>query len=349
MNEKDLLLWLKNYQGRPLRIMEVCGTHTSALYKTGLRQILPKNIQLLSGPGCPVCVTPAAYIDKLVEYAFKAGHMVLTFGDMLAVPGSKISLAQAKARGGRVDFFYTPEDALERARLQQEITFIVAAVGFETTTPIWATLVKQAAEENLTNIKFLTALKTMPKAISSLCERGDIDGFLCPGHVAVITGTQEFAALAKVYEKAMVVGGFERQQLVKALVRLILETSRKHTGLWNEYSNVVREHGNPLALSLIAEIFEAGKATWRGLGVLESSGVYLKSKYSFWDAGSYGLDYDRMPKGCQCGQVLLGKIEPRQCPCFGRSCTPEHPVGACMVSSEGSCCINYREGDIDED
>jgi len=349
MEEKTLLLWLKNYKGRALRIMEVCGTHTSALYRTGLRQLLPQNIQLLSGPGCPVCVTPAAYIDKLVEYAFKPDHRVLTFGDMLAVPGSKMSLAQAKAQGGSVEFFYTPEDAITKAKEQPETTFIVAAVGFETTAPVWATLIKQAAEEQIANLKFLTALKTMPKAISSLCERGDIDGFLCPGHVAVITGTQDFAKLAEEYNKTMVIGGFTRQQLVQALVRLVLEASREKRGCWNEYTSVVRAEGNPLALELVEDILEKGNATWRGLGPLEASGLYINKEYAAWDAGSHGLDYDQMPKGCQCGQVLLGKLEPQQCPCFGRVCTPEHPIGACMVSSEGTCCITYREGDIDED
>lgn len=349
MDEKTLLLWLKNYKGRPLRIMEVCGTHTSSLYRTGLRQLLPESIQLLSGPGCPVCVTPAAYIDKLVDYAFTPNHQVLTFGDMLAVPGSKMSLAQAKAQGGAVDFFYTPEDALAKAKAQPETTFVVAAVGFETTAPVWATLIKQAAEEKVQNLKFLTALKTMPQAISSLCERGDIDGFLCPGHVAVITGTAGFKELAEKYGKTMVVGGFTRQQLVQALVRLVLESSRKQAGLWNEYASVVRPEGNPVALKLLAEVYEEGKATWRGLGELEGSGLYLKPEYAAWDAGSRGLDYDQMPKGCQCGQVLLGKLQPQQCPCFGRACTPEHPVGACMVSSEGTCCITYREGDIEDE
>lgn len=344
MLEKEMLAWLRNYQGPSLRLMEVCGTHTSALYRTGLRQMLPKEITLLSGPGCPVCVTPSAYIDKLVEYSFMANCRVLTFADMLRVPGSRLSLAQAKAQGGQVDFFYTPEQALELAQQEPDTLFIVAAVGFETTAPIWANIVLQAAEKQITNLKLLTAIKTMPQAISSLCERGDIDGFLCPGHVAVITGNGPFRELAEQYQKTMVVGGFEGQQLLKALVRLVWESSRNKAGLWNEYTSVVAEAGNEKAKAILAKVLKPGAAVWRGLGVLDKSGLFLREEYQAWDAGSFDLTEDKLPRGCQCNNILLGKLTPGQCPCFGKACTPEHPVGACMVSSEGTCCITYREG-----
>lgn len=344
MDEKALVTWLTSYNGPKLRLMEVCGTHTAALYRTGLKQLLPDKIEILSGPGCPVCVTPSAYIDKLVEYSFKEGCQVLTFGDMLHVPGSKLSLAQAKAQGGRVDFFYNPEDVLAKAKLMPETEFVVAAVGFETTAPVWATLILRAVEEKIANVKFLTALKTMPQAIASLCERGDIDGFLCPGHVAVITGCEPFRRLAEKYSKTMVVGGFESSQLLRAMIRLILESSRGRSGLWNEYPSVVSEAGNTKALAAVEKVFCPGDAVWRGLGILEQSGLYIQPEYEAWDAGSYNLEYDKLPPGCQCGKVLLGLVTPEQCPCFGRVCTPEHPVGACMVSSEGTCCITYREG-----
>lgn len=346
MREKELAAWLHNYKGRHLRLMEVCGTHTAALYRSGLRQLLPTEIELLSGPGCPVCVTPSAYIDKLVDYSLKPQCKVLTFGDMLHVPGTKLSLAQAKAQGGNVDFFYMPEEALERAKKQPEMLFIVAAVGFETTAPVWASLLLQVIEEKLTNIKFLTALKTMPNAISSLCERGDIDGFLCPGHVAVITGNEAFRELAEKYHKSMVVGGFASGELVRALTRLVLMASQKRAGLWNEYPSVVAEKGNEKALEVVNMVFESGDTVWRGLGLLPKSGLYIKQEYAQLDAGSFDLNYDKLPAGCQCGKVLLGKAQPEQCPCFGKACTPEHPVGACMVSGEGTCCITYREGDF---
>lgn len=346
MDEKQLVKWLISYQGRPLRLMEVCGTHTAALYRTGLKQLLPESIQLLSGPGCPVCVTPSAYIDKLVQYAFAENTVVLTFGDMLHVPGSELSLAKAKAQGGKVDFFYTPEDALKRAKAEPQTLFVVAAVGFETTAPVWATLLLQAVEESITNVKFLTALKTMPNAISSLCERGDIDGFLCPGHVAVVTGNNDFRVLAEKYHKTMVVGGFTAPQLLRALARLVLEAGQNKGGLWNEYPSVVAEEGNPVALAAVQKVFQAGDTVWRGLGLLQGSGLYIRPEYAQWDAGSYELTYDKLPPGCQCAKVLLGKVLPTECPCFGKACTPEHPVGACMVSSEGTCCITYREGDF---
>lgn len=344
--QRQLLVdYLRDYQGRSLRIMEVCGTHTAALYRTGLRQLLPKNIQLCSGPGCPVCVTPSAYIDELIRYAQRPGYRVLTFGDMLAVPGTRQSLAQARAEGAQVDYFYTPETVLELARQEQKTIFVLAAVGFETTAPVWAALVKQVWEEDIPNIRFLTALKTMPEAISTLCERGHIDGFLCPGHVAVITGTETMGKLAEKYAKPMVVGGFTGEELLAALTRLVLKASRNQVGLWNEYSSVVLKEGNPRAQELMAEVFEQGPAVWRGLGELPDSGLYLKGKYQKLDAGSRGLDHDQLPRGCQCHRVLLGELQSQECPCFGRSCTPEHPVGACMVSSEGSCCITYREGE----
>lgn len=344
MEEKELAAFLSGYQGRPLRLMEVCGTHTSALYRTGLRQILSPRITLLSGPGCPVCVTPTAYIDRLVEYAFRPGHKVMAFGDMLAVPGSELSLAQARDKGGRADFFYTPEAVLEQAAADPGTCYILAAVGFETTAPVWAALLRQAVREGLRNVLFLTALKTMPQALRSLCGEGRIDGFLCPGHVAVVTGSEPFAALAEEFSAAMVIGGFTRRELLRAMVRLVLTASRKQSGLWNEYPSVVRPGGNPLARQITAEMFEEGPAVWRGLGRLEHSGLYIKEEWRDWDGGSRGLDSDRHTEGCLCSRILCGQALPAQCPFFGKRCVPGHPVGACMVSSEGSCSIAWREG-----
>ena len=344
MREKELAAFLQQYKGRPLKLMEVCGTHTSALYRTGLRQLLPENITLVSGPGCPVCVTPTSYIDKLVEYAFAPGCRVMTFGDMLAVPGSNMSLAEARDQGGAADFFYSPEEMLEKAKAQTETKFILAAVGFETTAPVWATVIKTAADNHIKNIKFLTALKTMPQALSFLCSKGRIDGFLCPGHVAVITGSEPFQKLAEEFDETMVIGGFSQSQLLRAMTRLVLESSRGHAGLWNEYPSVVKPVGNAAAQKMVNEIFEAGDAVWRGIGLLKDSGLYIKEKYKAFDAGSRGLNEDRIPLGCLCSRIVLGDALPAQCPHFGKRCTPEHPVGACMVSSEGTCCITYREG-----
>ena len=343
---KAMADYLKSYSGRPLRLMEVCGTHTSMLYRTGVRSLLPNGINMLSGPGCPVCVTPTNYIDKLVEYSFKANTCVLSFGDMLSVPGSETSLLGARARGGHVDFFYAPEQALDRAEKEPETTFILAAVGFETTAPVWVSVVDAVLKRKLRNVKLLTALKTMPFAMDTLCATGKIDGFLCPGHVAVIIGSEAFRPLAEKWGRPMVVGGFTAELLLAALARLVHESSCGRGGLWNEYPSYVRPEGNQKAQAAIARVFQPGNACWRGLGVLRCSGLYLRGKYAQLDAGSYGLDDDHLPDGCRCGDVLTGDINPRQCPFFNQKCTPDHPIGACMVSSEGACRIYCVEGEI---
>lgn len=343
-----LVQWLKNYKGRPLRLMEVCGTHTAALHSTGIKVILPERIQLVSGPGCPVCVTASAYIDKLVDYAFQPQCRVLTFGDMLHVPGTKMSLGEAKAQGGQVEFFYNPEEVLTKAQANPDILFVLGAVGFETTSPVWATLLQEAVAKKITNLKLLTALKTMPGVLASLCEENLIDGFLCPGHVAVITGCGPFQELSACYHKPMVIGGFDQEHLLRALCRLAAAAAKNQGGFWNEYVSVVQENGNCTAQNLVDQFFEPGDAVWRGFGKLPNSGMYLKQEFANYDAGSRGLDVDSLPLGCCCDKVLTGKILPQQCPCFGKVCTPDHPVGACMVSAEGSCGIVYRNGGYHE-
>ena len=282
MEKSEIIRWLREYDGRPVKIMEVCGTHTSALYKTGLRQILSPKIQLLSGPGCPVCVTPTAYIDKLVEISFRSGHRVLAFGDMLAVPGTEMSLAEARDRGASVDFFYNPEDALKKAEEEKETIFVLAAVGFETTAPVWATVVKEADERHISNLKRLTALKTMPETLGELCTAGNINGFLCPGHVEVITGAERYRALSETYGKPMVIGGFTADLLLSAVARLVLAVNKGQGGFWNDYGSVVTEKGNVKAWERVGAFFEKGDALWRGLGVVKNSGFYMKEIY-FWE------------------------------------------------------------------
>lgn len=338
-----LSAWLRGYCGRPLRLMEVCGTHTSALYRTGLRGMLPPGVTMLSGPGCPVCVTPTAYIDRLVGFALTPGCRVLSFGDMLAVPGGEMSLAGARARGGNVGFFYAPEQALEAARREPGTQFVLAAVGFETTAPVWAALAKEIVSSGLANVRLLTALRTMPAAMDSLCASGGIDGFLCPGHVAVVTGSELFRPLAEKRRLPMVVGGFTADLLLRALCRLVREAGAGNWGLWNEYPQFVRPQGSEAARAAIAEVFEPGPADWRGFGRLPDSGLYLRGPYAALDAGSRGLGSDRTASGCRCGDVLRGRLAPRDCPLFGRTCTPRHAAGACMVSSEGACRISYLE------
>ncbi|WNX86262.1 hydrogenase formation protein HypD [Agathobaculum sp. NTUH-O15-33] len=339
MDKRLLADYLRTYHGRPLRLMEVCGTHTAALYRSGVRGLLSEKITLLAGPGCPVCVTPTAYIDKLVALARTPGVRVLSFGDMLAVPGSAVSLAGARAEGADVDFFYAPEQALALAERAPDTQFVLAAVGFETTAPVWAAVAEGILSRGLSNVRLLTALKTMPAAMDALCGAGGIDGFLCPGHVAVVTGAEAFRPLAEKWKKPMVVGGFTPELLLAALCRLTREAERGNAGVWNEYPAFVRAAGNEKARSAVSRVFEAGEALWRGLGQVPGSGLYLRGPYAALDAGSRGLSADRAPEGCRCGQVLTGAIGPWDCPLCGKACTPEHPVGACMVSGEGACRI----------
>ena len=335
--------FLQGYAGRPLRLMEVCGTHTSALYRSGVRGLLSPRITMLSGPGCPVCVTPTAYLDALVRLSCTPGCRVLSFGDMLAVPGSECSLAGARARGGDVGFFYAPEQALELAAREPETQFVLAAVGFETTAPVWAAVAEGVLARGLRNVRLLTALKTMPAAMDALCGGSGIDGFLCPGHVAVVTGSEAFRPLAEKWGKPMVVGGFTPELLLRAMARLVREAAAGRGGVWNEYPSFVRARGNGRAQDAVARVFEPGSACWRGLGVLPGSGLYLRGEYAALDAGSRDLDEDRAPEGCRCGEVLRGARAPRQCPLFGKACAPGHPVGACMVSAEGACRVAYQE------
>lgn len=344
MDKQRLADYLRQYHGRPLRLMEVCGTHTAALYRSGVRGLLSESITLLAGPGCPVCVTPTAYIDRLVAFSHTPGVRVLSFGDMLSVPGSETSLAGARAAGGNVGFFYAPEQALTLAEREPDTQFVLAAVGFETTAPIWAAVTEGILARRLGNVRLLTALKTMPAAMDALCGTGGIDGFLCPGHVAVVTGSEAFRPLAEKWAKPMVVGGFAPELLLTALCRLTYEAEHGNAGVWNEYPAFVRAEGNQKARAAVARVFEPGPACWRGLGELDGSGLYLRGPYAALDAGSRGLVQDRAPAGCRCGRVLTGAIRPSECPLFGKACTPEHPVGACMVSSEGACRISLISG-----
>ena len=275
MEERKLARWLSRYDGPPLTLMEVCGTHTSALYRCGIRQMLPPQITFLSGPGCPVCVTPTSYIDKLACYALTPGCQVMAFGDLLAVPGSRMSLSGAEGRGGRVDFFYDPDEGRARG---------------------WAFAGGAACSPN---VRFLTALKTMPGAMSLISGESHIDGFLCPGHVAVITGCRPFRKLAEETEETMVIGGFSPADLLRALTRLVLAASQKKRGLWNEYPSVVTEEGNPKALALLADVFTPGDAVWRGLGTIAGSGLYLREKYRALDHGSSCHSQDQMPGDCR--------------------------------------------------
>jgi hydrogenase expression/formation protein HypD len=336
--------FLRKYDGPAVHIMEVCGTHTAAIFKTGIRSLLSPKIRLISGPGCPVCVTPGGYIDRLLEYAMKPNHCVLSFGDMLKVPGSGGSLTARRGDGARFSMMYSPLQALELARENPGVTWVVAAVGFETTAPAYALLVAEAEKRGLGNIRLLTALKTILPAMEAVCRTGPaIDAFLCPGHVSTIIGADAYRGLCGKYRKPMAVAGFSGGHLLAAIFEIMTELGQGRAEVKNLYPEAVSSEGNRKAQALLGQYFEAGEASWRGIGEIPASGLYLRGEYARFDAGSRGLSGAAAePAGCRCADVVCGRADPSECAHFGRKCTPEDPLGACMVSDEGACSIWYR-------
>lgn len=336
--------YLKNYDGRPLKLMEVCGTHTSSIFKNGIRSLISPKIKLISGPGCPVCVTPAAYIDKCIEYAQKEKHSVLTFGDMIKVPGTAGSFADNKGNNVDVQVMYSPFEAIEKAKANSETVYAVAAVGFETTAPAYALMLQEAQKSGIKNIKLITALKTVIPALEWICRnQRDIDGFICPGHVSVIIGSDAYKALAQKYNKPFVVAGFEGEHILAVIYDIVRQIETGSNEVRNYYTNAVKPEGNIKALEIIGKYFETHGAVWRGLGSIENSGLYLREEYMEYDGGSFGLDEDIiLPAACRCGDVIVGRINPDECSMFATGCTPVNPYGPCMVSAEGACGIWYR-------
>ena len=337
MELKDIITYLGEYDGEPLTFMEVCGTHTASISENGIPSLLSDKIKLISGPGCPVCVTASSYIDRLCELALEPNICVVTFGDLIRVPGSKTSLQEIKGNGGNIKMVYSPFEIIELAKADLNTTFVFAAVGFETTTPIYALLIDKIISEGIKNIKLLTALKTMPKAIEVLCEMGKkIDGFIAPGHVSVITGADIFKPLAKKYQLPFVVSGFKGEELIATIYALT--KLKGHATVLNLYKSVVNNKGNTKAIELVNKYFEPCSASWRGIGEIDGSGMALKKEYQFYDAGSLNLVEDTLRnKACRCGEVITGFTSPNECPLYKKICTPQNPQGACMVSSEGSC------------
>ncbi len=335
---------IQNYNGKPLRIMEVCGTHTHEIFRLGIRSLLPRQVDLISGPGCPVCVTPVNYIDKAIYLAQK-GCCICTFGDLVRVPGSESSLAQARAQGGDIKTVYSPEDAMLYATQHPEKKVVFLAVGFETTVPAVCIAVDSAKKNGIDNFSVLTAHKTMPAAYEAL--KGSADVFIYPGHVNAITGNAVCKELTK-QGVSGVVAGFTAEELLMAFA-VILTLYEKDTPFFkNCYTSVVKDEGNIAAQKLINKIMTPCDSTWRGLGVIKGSGLMLKSEYSNYDAMiKYDVpDIKGSPNpACKCADILMGKCKPPQCPLFGKVCTPLKPVGACMVSGEGACSAYYQYGE----
>jgi len=344
MEISELVDFLHNYDGRPIKLMEVCGSHTHAIVKHGIRDLISPKIELLSGPGCPVCVTPTAYIDKLIELSLEPNTTVATFGDLLRVPGSRESLNEAKGRGGSVAMVYSPMDLLGLAKNNPDQNYVFAAVGFETTAPVYTLLLDQVQVMGLNNVKILTALKTMPGAISFLMDNGaQIDGFIAPGHVSAVTGADYFDDLASKYNIPFAVCGFGDKELVIGIYGLVQMVLKGQSAVKNYYTSVVDAGQNDTIVSQFNKYYDKADVVWRGMGKIPGSGLILNETYGKFDAGSLGLDEDnKRNKACKCGEILMGRAKPTDCPLFGKVCTPMHPEGACMVSEEGSCFNAYR-------
>lgn len=329
---------------RRYTFMEVCGTHTMAIFRYGLRGLLPSGIRLISGPGCPVCVTPNEYLDTAIALAGIDNVIITTFGDMMRVPGSRSSLEAEKAKGASVKAVYSTDDALALARRYPDKQVVFLGVGFETTAPTVAASIVEAKREGLKNYSVLCGHKTMPEVMASLLEDDDVkvDGFLLPGHVSAIIGTKPYQFLAAKYGKGGVVAGFEPLDVMQAIFMLVKQNT---PGIEVQYKRVMDTRGNEVAQKMMSKVFSKASAEWRGIGKVKNSGLKIRKEFAAFDAEAKFKPRVRPavePKGCLCGAVLKGLKIPTECRLFGRTCTPEHPVGSCMVSSEGTCAAYFK-------
>jgi hydrogenase expression/formation protein HypD len=332
---------------RPWNIMEVCGGQTHAIVKFGIDELLPKHINLIHGPGCPVCVTPLEMIDKALEIARRPGVIFTSFGDMLRVPGSTTDLLSVKAQGGDVRIVYSPLDAVKIAEQNSAKEVVFFGVGFETTAPATAMAVFQAAQKGLKNFSMLISHVLVPPAIEALMSSPNcrVQGFLAAGHVCAIMGYDEYPPLATKYRVPIVVTGFEPLDILQGILMTVQQLESGRAEVENQYARAVRKSGNQPAQHLVREIFQVVPRKWRGIGEIPASGLGLSAAYAAFDAEKkFGLTEHHVdePADCLSGLVLQGQLKPHECPAFGVRCTPEHPLGATMVSSEGACAAYYR-------
>lgn len=339
---------IREISKRSVNIMEICGTHTHAISRYGIRQALPPNIRLVSGPGCPVCVTSAGDINRIIAFSRARPDVIIaTFGDMLRVPGSNSSLQEERAAGGDIRVVYSPLNALDFARTNPEKEVVIYAVGFETTAPTVAATILQARAEGIENLSVLSLHKLTPPAMRALLDSGGavIDGFICPGHVTAIIGAKAYGFLADDYHAACVVAGFEPLDAIFGIYMLISQLEAGRSEIEIQYDRVVTWDGNRRAQAIIAEVYEPCDSTWRGVGMIPASGLAIREAYARYDAlkrFDIPPGDETEPPGCRCGEVLKGMIAPPECPLFGRACNTERPVGPCMVSSEGTCAAYYK-------
>jgi len=327
---------------RPFKIMEVCGTHTAAIIHSGLRDLLPSGVRLVSGPGCPVCVTSADYIDGVIIAAKGLDAVVASFGDLFRVQGSSgSSFSSKRAEGQEFVSVYSPFDAIDLARNNPQKIYILAAVGFETTVPLYALILETICREGIKNLKLTFSLKTMPEALGWLCRTQEIDGFICPGHVSVIIGKSAYIPLFEKYRKPFVISGFSPEEILTAIQEIYTQLQTGFYSVKNLYPSVVENQGNTRAKELIETYFMKSDGLWRGIGVIPNSALAIRPEYADY-AINIGEHENNLPDGCHCAEILTGQSTPDNCPLFGKVCRPENPAGACMVSAEGSCRIYYE-------
>ncbi|MFH1214536.1 MAG: hydrogenase formation protein HypD [Candidatus Neomarinimicrobiota bacterium] len=335
---------------RPINLMEVCGGHTITIFKYGLKKLLPININLISGPGCPVCVTDPEFIDLAIALARRPNVIITTFGDLMRVPGSSSSLQDEKARGADIRTCYSPIESVEIATTNPDKEVVFLGIGFETTAPTVAAAILQAARRSLPNYSVLSTHKTMPSAMKALLDSGEIalHGFICPGHVTAITGPEIYQFIANEYKIPCVVTGFEPLDMLEAIYLLVKQIAENRAVVENQYRRAVKTGGNPQALAIMAEVFEPVDCIWRGLGNIPASGLRIHEKYRKFDASQKYPIYDlpsKISPGCICGDIMRGVKIPTDCRLFRKVCTPENPTGACMVSAEGTCATYFNYGD----
>jgi hydrogenase expression/formation protein HypD len=339
-------------RAKPVHIMEICGGHTHSIFRYGLDKLIHHGVEFIHGPGCPVCVLPMARVDECVAIAEQPGVIFTTFGDAMRVPGHKKSLMQAKSAGADIRMVWSPLDALELARRNPDRQVVFFGLGFKTTTPSTALSIQQAAREGLRNFSVFCNHITVPEPIKALLGDPDmmLDGFIGPGHVSMVIGTHPYDFIAEDYGKPLVVAGFEPTDLLQSVLMVLTQIAEGRAQVENQYARVVPEHGNPVSLAAIADVYERRPSfEWRGLGEIDASGLKNRAKYAAFDAEeTFGIGYAAASRnvpeieGCACGQLMTGKLKPTGCPQFGKGCTPDMPLGALMVSSEGACAAYWQ-------
>jgi hydrogenase expression/formation protein HypD len=343
---KQLVKQIHEISKKEVSFMEVCGGHTMSIHKFGIPSLLPANIKLLSGPGCPVCVSDKKFIDQAIAYSRLENVIITTFGDLIRVPGSTSSLEKEKANGKNIKIVYSILDAIKIAKENPSQKVIFLGIGFETTAPTTAAGILKAAEEKLTNFFVFSSHKVMPPAMAALIDEGvKLSGYIAPGHVSTITGSKIYNAVAEKYNLGCVISGFEPVDILKSIYMLVKQMETNSPKVEIEYSRVVLPDGNLKAQAIMDDVFEYRDDWWRGLGILPNSGLKISEKYKQFDAEvNFDVEVEptREDKGCICGEILKGQKLPKDCKLFAKVCNPSNPVGACMVSSEGSCHAHFK-------